>query len=123
MRKQRAVPVAFGVVFSIIFAASAALADTVRNVELDVLNGIEPRTLHLPDFSRAEEVGYLFAGVQSNNGRHLGFSAAAIHAGPRLGIVRPTAPSISQSPEPATMILLGTGLAVVGAVIRRRRKG
>jgi hypothetical protein len=121
MRKQ-AFPVAFGVVFSIVFAASTALADTVRSVELDSLNGLEQRTLHIPDFSRAEEVGYLFAGTQSNNGKHLGFSAAAIHAGPRLGIVRPTAPSVSQNPEPATMILFGTGLAAVGAAFRRRRK-
>jgi len=121
MRIKRGVPVAFGVVFSTLFAASTALADSIHSHKLMNLNAIEHPGLDLPDFSRAEEVGYLFAGVQSNNGKYLGFSAAAVHAGPRLGIVRPTGPSVTQNPEPATMILLGTGLTAVGAAIRRRR--
>jgi hypothetical protein len=122
MLKKRAVPVAFGVLISLALAASTALADAVHNDKLANVNAFEQRTLHLPDVSRAEEEGYLFTGVQSNNGKHLGFSAAAIHRGPHLGIVRPNSPTVTQNPEPATMVLLGTGLAAVGASIRRRRK-
>jgi len=122
MLNKRAVPVAVGVVFSVFIAASTALADAVHSDKLDNLNGIEQHTLQLPDVSRADELGYLFAGVQSNNGKHLGFSATSVHRGPQLGIVRPSGLSVTQNPEPATMVLLGTGLAAVGAAIRRRRK-
>ncbi|HKU73327.1 MAG TPA: PEP-CTERM sorting domain-containing protein [Pyrinomonadaceae bacterium] len=122
MQRRRAVPVALGVVFLVVFAASTALADAVHSNKFMNLNGMEHRSLHLLDVSRAEEEGYLFAGIHPNNGRHLGFGAAAIHRGPQLGIVRPVSPSVTQNPEPATMVLLGTGIAAVGAAIRRRRK-
>ena len=121
MRKQRAVSVAFAVVFLTVFATSTALADVVHS-EFANLNGIEHRALNLPEIGRTEDEAYLFAGIQSNNGKHLGFGVASIHRGPLLGIVRPTAPTVTQNPEPATMVLLGTGLAAVGAAIRRRRK-
>lgn len=73
------------------------------------------------------ETGYLYAAhFENNNGKHLGFSMAAVHQGPRFGIVRsPQAPTVSENPEPTAMVLLGTGLAAVGAFARklnRRRK-
>ena len=122
MLKKQAVPVAFGVVFFFVLAASTALADAVHSDTLANLNAFEGRTLSLPEITSTEEMSYLFAGGQSSAGKSFGFSLAAVHRGPQLGIVRPTSPTVTQNPEPATMILLGTGLAAVGAVIRRRRK-
>ena len=122
MLKKQAVPVAFGVVFFFVMAASTALADAVHSDKYASLNAFEAGTLSLPEITRSEEESYLFAGGQSGIGKQFGFSVAAVHRGPQLGIVRPTGPTVTQNPEPATMILLGTGLAAVGAIIRRRRK-
>ena len=121
MPKTRAVAVAFGVIFSFALAASAARADSVHSANLSgSLSALD--SLDLPDVSRAEEHSALFAGVLPGNGKHLGFSVAAFRHGPQLGIVRPNSPTVTQNPEPATMLLLGTGLAAVGAFIRRRRR-
>jgi len=122
MLKKQAVPVALGVVFLLALGASTAFADAVHSDKFANLNAFEQSPVFLPEIARAEEVSYLFAGIQSNNGKHLGFSAAAVNRSPQLGIVRPNGPTVTQNPEPATMILLGTGLAAVGAIIRRRRK-
>ena len=68
------------------------------------------------------ETGYLYtAHFENNNGKHLGFSMAAVHQGPKLGIVRPNAPATapSQNPEPTAMVLLGTGLAAAAAFARK----
>jgi hypothetical protein len=68
-----------------------------------------------------EDTSYLYtAHFEDNNGKHLGFSMNAIGHGPKLGIVKGHSPaSVSQNPEPTAMVLLGTGLAAVGAVARR----
>ena len=71
------------------------------------------------DIQRVTDTAYLFAAnFENNNGKHGGFSTA-IHQGPRLGIVRPSTPEVSQNPEPTAMVLLGTGLAAVGAFARK----
>ena len=69
------------------------------------------------DVQRVADTGYLFAGqFENNNGKHRGFSVA-VHQGPRLGIVRPSIPTVSQNPEPTAMVLLGTGLAAAAAFV------
>ena len=122
MCKTRVFAVAVGVLFAFVVAVSSVRADPIDNERLSGrVNALDNMSLHLPDVSRAEEHAALFAGLQSNNGKHLGFSVAAVRQGPNLGIVRGAAPTVTQNPEPATMLLLGTGLAVVGAAFRRRR--
>ena len=124
MLTKRVLTLSVGIVFSLTLAASSARADMVHHDQfLHGIKGADNLVLHLPDISRADEHSYLFTGVHSNNGKHAGFSAAAFHSGPKIGLVRgPNNPSVTQNPEPATMILLGTGLAGAGAIIRRRRK-
>ena len=122
MRKQTAVTVALGVVLAFGLAASSVKADAVHDENFK-LDRLEQLRLHLPDVSHAEERSYLFTGVHSNNGKHSGFSVSSFHGGAKFGLVRPgNGSTVTQNPEPATMILLGTGLAAVGAAIRRRRK-
>ena len=69
----------------------------------------------------SSEIGSIIAEhFDNNNGKHLGFSMTAVNRGPRLGIVKPVSPSVSQNPEPTAMVLLGTGLAAVAALARKK---
>lgn len=100
---------------------SSARADSLHpDMLLEKLIFAERHNLTVFDIERAE-TGYLYAGhFENNNGKHLGFSMTSVNRGPKLGIVRPQAPpSVSENPEPTAMVLLGTGLAAVGAFARR----
>jgi len=59
-----------------------------------------------------------------NNGKHLGFSVAQFNNGMRfaLGNARVPSSQVSQNPEPTAMVLLGTGLAGVAALARRKAR-
>jgi PEP-CTERM motif len=102
---------------------SSARADVVHaDMYLEKLIYAERHGLTVLDNQSADS-GYLYAEhFENNNGKHLGFSVTAVNRGPRLGIVQPQSPSVSQNPEPTAMVLLGTGLAAVAALARRRSR-
>lgn len=123
-----------GILSGIIAAAfcltfvSVARADSAHgdNMLMEKLIFAERHNLSRIDDQRVE-TGYLYtAHFENNNGKHLGFSMAAVRQGPRFSLVNPpSAPSVTENPEPTAMVLLGTGLAAIGAFARklnRRRK-
>ena len=122
MVKTRAITGLVSVVF-ILTLVSSARADVVHaDMYLEKLIFAENHGLTVLD-SRSAETGYLYAEhFENNNGKHLGFSMTAVNRGPRLGIVHPLTPSVSQNPEPTAMVLLGTGLAAVAAFARKRSR-
>lgn len=111
-----------GIISAVFFLTlvSSARADGVHADQLmEKLIFAERHNLSVFDDQRVE-TGYLYAAhFEDNNGKHLGFSLAAFNHSPKLGIVRPPSPSVSQNPEPTAMVLLGTGLAAVAGFARR----
>src|ERR1044072_7259149 len=122
MTKPRALTALLSVVVFLTLGSSAR-ADVVHtNMYLEKLIFAEGHNSTVFDIQGAE-TGYLYAGhFENNNGKHVGFSMPAVHRGPTLGIVKPQPPSVTQNPEPATMVLLGTGLAAAGAFRRKRSR-
>ena len=112
--------------FCLTLVASVRADSLHPDMQLEKLIFAE-RHLTVFDDIQGAEIGYLYAGhFENNNGKHLGFSMTSVNRAPRLGIVRPPATvEVSQNPEPTAMVLLGTGLAAVGAFARkvnRRRR-
>jgi hypothetical protein len=112
--------------FCLTLAASVRADNAHFDVQLEKL--IFAQRHNLTDISdQSIDTNYLYtAHFENNNGRHLGFSMASVHQGPKPEIVRtPFAASVTQNPEPTAMALLGTGLAAAAALARkvgRRRR-
>jgi hypothetical protein len=121
MTKSRVLTGIVSTVF-LLALASTARADMLHvDIHLEKLIYAERHNLTSLDIHRAE-TGYLYAEhFENNNGKHLGFSMAAAHRGPRLGIVKPQSPDVSQNPEPTAMVLLGTGLAAIAGLARKKK--
>src|SRR5215218_9660582 len=128
MSRSRILTGIIGAAFCLTLVSSVRADSLHPNMLLEKLIYAERHNLTVFDDSQSAEIGYLYAGqFENNNGKHLGFSMTSVNREPRLGIVRPPAAvEVSQNPEPTAMVLLGTGLAAVGAfarkVNRRRRK-
>jgi PEP-CTERM motif len=109
-------------VLTFVTSARADRANAQTDLFLEKLIFAEQHNLAVFDSQRAE-TGYLYAAhFENNNGKHLGFSVAAVNRSPRLGIVKPQAPSVTENPEPTAMVLLGTGLAAVAGFARRKNR-
>jgi hypothetical protein len=122
MTKRKAITGVLSAVF-VLTLVSSARADVVHaDMYLEKLIFAERHDL-LAFENRGVEIGYLYAEhFENNNGKHLGFSMSAVNRGPRLGIVKPVSPSVSQNPEPTAMVLLGTGLAAIAGIARRKSR-
>ena len=117
----------------LVFTAVSVRADALHAKEFLEFSGSADRGLHLgsrfEDFHDARSFFGLPLEAQAhlpdsaNNGRHLGFSIASFHRGPKIGLVKPiSGTSATPNPEPASMILLGTGLISLGALARKKRR-
>ena len=119
MTRSRVVTGIICTVFCLTLVSSARADGIYADQYLEKLVYAERHNLAVFDSQSAE--GYLYAAhFENNNGKHLGFSLAAVNRSPRLGVVRPQSSSVTENPEPTAMVLLGTGLAAVAAFARRK---
>ena len=125
MAKPRKLIVAVSVVF-LLSLVSSIRADSVNLPPgLVKLNLTDEQASQLPDIDKMNLTGLLAEHFANNNGKHLGFSVAAFHAGVKFGLANPPISGASvptQNPEPTGMLLLGTGLAAAAALARRKNR-
>ena len=128
MRKARTWAITLGVIFVCTLAVGSARADSIHSSHLTENFDFTEHFLGLPDTSRAPMVQLFSEDFDGNNGRHLGFSVASVNRGNKFGLFKGpngqpgAAAGAIPNPEPAAVLLLGTGLAAVGAYARRRFK-
>lgn len=121
--------------FCLTLAISAKADNAHSNVDIQLEKLIFAQRHNLADLSDQNiNTDYLYtAHFENNNGKHLGFSMAAVHQDPKgkqQDADQMTAPlstaKVTENPEPTAMVLLGTGLAAAAAfarkVNRRRRE-
>ena len=123
MSKTRVVTGLLGAVVLLTVVSSARADSLHADMFLEKLVYAENHNLTcLDDLSAGTD--YLYTGhFENNNGKHLGFSMSSVQRGPRFGIVKPLSPdSATPNPEPTAMVLLGTGLAAVAGLARKRSR-
>lgn len=123
MSKPKVVTGILSTVLCLTFASSAYAERAA--VEMSLEKELYAQRHHLTllsDFELAE-TAYLYAGhFENNNGRHLGFSLGLRRREQGLPGEKKTSPTVTENPEPTAMVLLGTGLAAVGALARRKNR-
>src|SRR5215216_6017591 len=119
MTRSRVLAGIISAVFCLTLVSSARADRAHGNLALEKVIFAERHDLTDIDIQSVLATSYEYvAHFENNNEKHRGFSVAAVHQGPRLGIVRPFIPAAaapSQNPEPTAMVLLGTGLAAAAA--------
>ena len=115
--------------FCLALTASVRADNAHSNVDIQLEKLIFAERHNLSDLSETTiDTNYLYtAHFENNNGKHLGFSMAAIHQ--NAGSDEMKAPvitaKVTENPEPTAMVLLGTGLTAAAAFARklnRRRR-
>src|ERR1044072_10041581 len=126
MTRPRVVAGSVPAAFCLTLAASVRADNAHVDIQLEKLIFAERHGLTILNEQQID-TNYLYtAHFENNNGKHLGFSMALVHNGPKREVVRRVrVASAYQNLETSRMGLLGTGLAAFAGFARkvnRRRK-